>query len=462
MHRGFPFVRAMALGLALGLSVATPALAHDLTLGVHYTSEDDKTDTVYVSLDGETFYGVSQPYVDLDPYTEPAILYHDNHSCHMDPGITYWNGKFWMVSAEQRWDGRMWPIVSYSTDLVHWTHPENNALLTSDSTRGIALDVLPTVGGRAYANFDVVTPKFQVIDGELYLTFCAGYFGLFHGNQFHDEMSCYVAKVQDMSADDPVRADGEWYWPENQRFVCEQAHLVTATDYDGSDYIDSNFVTDTDGTSYLIVKQGGLTEQMFRCDGSDPSDGTAYTLVNDHVSWGYEGVSINYANGLWHLYGDGVIGTKARGMREVTSASLLTSGTWTDDASTDDDALHDVTFVSPDGRELTAMHGQEITISPDSEAYAVCKAALAASHPEVAAELDVMERDEAAAQEVASSQEPVTSDETERDETIVTNEPSAERPAHALPVNVTYETRLTHDASPERTEGNLTFSVCVS
>lgn len=367
---------AAATALAV---VAAPcaAFAQDLTLGVHYTSEDDKTDTVYASEDGETFYGISQPYVDNDPYTEPNIAYDSTsglHCCHMDPSITYWNGYFWMMSAWQRQDGKFWPMISYSKDLVHWTHPEGNSMLTAGSTRGVSLDKLPVVDGRPYQNFDVVTPKFAVIDDQLYITFCAGYFGLFHGNQFHDQISCYVARVSELSADDPTERDLDHYWPKNQTFVCGTAYEVTATAYDHADYIDSNFVQDDDGTVYLIVKQGGLTEQAFRLKaGYHVDDGTAYELYNPRVSWGYEGVSINKANGLWHLYGDGVVGTMPRGTKSVTSATLARTDEWTDEQSTTGDALHDVTFLDPRGHEITAMHGQEITVPEESPAYPIVK-----------------------------------------------------------------------------------------
>lgn len=378
-------VLSVALVFAFSLLLIPHAtLAHDLTLGVHYTTEEDKTDTVYVSDDGETFYGVSQPYVDTNPYTEPSIAYASNsglHCCHMDPSITYWNGYFWMMSADQHFDGKFWPIISYSKDLIHWTHPEEDALLSKDSNRGVELDVLPVVDGRPYHNFDVVTPKFAVINNELYITFCAGYFGLFHGNQFHDQISCYVMKVTDLSADDPTDWDLDHLWPKHQRFVAEEAHLVTATSYDHADYIDSNFVVGDDGSVYLAVKQGGLTEQLFKTTNPDnPADGSAYELYNPRVSWGYEGVSINKANGLWHLYGDGVVGTKPRGMREITSESLERTDSWVDGQSTEEDAFHDITFLDPEGRPITAMHGQEITITPDSPAYSIVKNLLAQKH----------------------------------------------------------------------------------
>lgn len=457
--------------MLVSAAISTPAAAHDLTLGVHYTSEDDKTDTVYVSLDGETFWGVSQPYRDLDKASEPAILYHDNHSCHMDPGITYWDGKFWMVSAEQRWDGRVWPIASYSEDLLTWTHPENDRLMAPGSTKGIALDRLPTVDGSPYRNFDVVTPKFAVIGDRLYLTFCAGYFGLFHGNQFHDQMSCYVAEVEDMSAETPTRRDGEWAWPERQHFVCREAHIVDATDHAGSDYIDSNLVEDIDGTVYLAVKQGGLTEQLFRCDGDDPADGSSYELANGHVSWGYEGVSINHANGVWHLYGDGVVGTKPRGMREVTSATLPGDGTWRDSSSEGSDPLHDVRFYDPAGNPVTAMHGQEITVTPDSPAYLVLRAALERTQPEVAAQLGDIERQEAEARDAAeraaadAAQQPTeTDDQQETEPAAEADEDVQETSEQEAPVlaNVTYVAStagLTRDGGD--VAGNVTFVVSV-
>lgn len=384
---------SLACAVTCALVLPTSALARDLTLGVHYTSEDDKTDTVYVSADGETFYGVSQPYVDNDPYTEPNIAYDSTtglHCCHMDPSIVYWNGYFWMASADNRYDGKCWPMISYSKDLITWTHPEGGIMFTEGSTLGVTVDELPEVDGAGYQNFDVVTPKFYVIDDQLYLTFCAGYFGLFHGNQFHDQMQCYVARVEELSASDGTPADGGHLWPSNMTFKCDVAHKVAATDYAGADYIDSNFAWDEiTGEVYLTVKQGGLTEQILRSNNpSDPADASAYTVLNSRASWGYEGVSFNYANGAWHLYGDGVVGTKARGMRQVTAATMDGLGEWRDALSEGDDPLRDVTFIDPNGNQITAMHGQEITISPDSPAYPVVLERLAEASPATAAEVE--------------------------------------------------------------------------
>lgn len=397
MHpsKQFSTLRLAAAACAAALALALPGvtLARDLTLGVHYTSEDDKTDTVYVSADGETFYGVSQPYVDNDPYTEPNIAYDSTtslHCCHMDPSIVYWDGYFWMASADNRYDGKCWPMISYSKDLITWTHPEGGIMFNEGSTLGVEVDELPTVDGASYYNFDVVTPKFYVIDGQLYLTFCAGYFGLFHGNQFHDQMQCYVARVEQLSASDGTPADNGHLWPNNMTFKCDTAHKVAATDYDHADYIDSNFAWDQiTGEVYLTVKQGGLTEQILRSNNpADPADGSAYQVLNARASWGYEGVSFNYANGAWHLYGDGVVGTKARGMRSVTGANMDVLGEWRDAQSVGDDPLHDLTFLDPSGNPITAMHGQEITISEDSPAYPIVLQRLAEVSPQTAATVE--------------------------------------------------------------------------
>lgn len=371
-------VVAGAMAISLATMAPMPALARDVVLGVHYTSEEDMTDTIYASEDGETFWAIARPYVDRSPGSAAAMAYDTTcgvHNCHMDPSITYWNGRFWMMSAMQRNDGRFWPVVSYSDDLVHWTHPEGDALLTADSTRGVKLDELPTVDGRPCRDFDVVTPKFAVIDGQLYVTFCAGRFGLFHGNPGNDQMTAYVMRVDDLSAEEATERSGSHLWPKGQRFVGETAHKVAATE-DG-DFIDSNLVESEDGSVWLAVKKGGLTEQLLlsSCP-ADPARGDSYALYDPDVSWGYEGVSINRVNGAWHLFGDGVAGTRPRGMRGVTTDTLARTDRWSDARSTESDELHALTFLGPDRRPTTAMHGQEITISETSEAYATVKGLL--------------------------------------------------------------------------------------
>lgn len=187
------FAKAFALvaGILVCLGIAPRgALAAnestDISLGVFYTSEEDVTDTVYASYDGRRFYAIDTAYRDGTPTSDRDNIYSGNHWTHKDPGIVYHGGYFWMVSNENRWDGKQHPVLSYSKDLQHWTHPESGGLFTSGSTIGVSVDQLPTVNGQPYQNFDVVAPKLAETSDGLYLTFCAGYYGDFHGQPMQD------------------------------------------------------------------------------------------------------------------------------------------------------------------------------------------------------------------------------------------------------------------------------------
>lgn len=382
--------RAAALALAVAFLVtalACPALARDLTVGTHCTSQEDWTNTVYASLDGETFWAVSVPYRD-----QGSHRYYKHHANDKDAGIVWWNGYFWMVSGWDRFDDRMWPLLSYSKDLIHWTHPEADQMLASGSTPGVPLNWNPTdASGRQMSSFDTVAPKLCVVKGQLYLTFSAGYFGAWHNDTYNDRMTVYVAHVTELSAADPTAHDGEWLWPNRLTFRCDTAQVVPATA--DADYIDPFLVEDA-GTVYLAAKKDGETEQLFRSSNGNVCDGSSYQLANGYVSWGHEGVSINWANGIWHLYGDGVVGTRASGMREVASSWLPGDSPVTDGRSGLLDTMHALTFKDLSGKDTTAIHGCEMSVWPGTVAYEEVRAALEATHPEVAAELSRIEAEE--------------------------------------------------------------------
>lgn len=391
MHkRRLTFVALVAaVVLSLGL-VPTSAFAanedKDILLGAFFTSEEDVTDTIYASYGGSTFYAIDTPYRDATPTDASSLIYNGNHSTHKCPGICYYNGYFWMISNWNRNDGRFHPMLSYSKDLVHWTNPEGVFFNDASTNNGIAVDVAPSHDG---ANFDVVAPKMHVTNDGLYITFCAGHFSGFRGEALGqaDRMQVYTCKVTELSATDGTDA-GNGYLTPHITFRAETAKKVTAPDVENTDdaeIIDSNFYTEGD-TTYLLLKRNGNNEEIYKS--STPNDPGSWVAVNKSASVGYEGMCIAKANGIYYLFGDGVINQRSLGIRCVTSSSIDTSSTWRDGLSTADDALraagtipetdtlHPVAFIGENGQSMPTRHGDVITLKAGTPEWRLVKSKL--------------------------------------------------------------------------------------
>lgn len=356
------------------MSVPRGALAanegRDILLGAFFTSEEDVTDTVYASYDGETFYAIATPYRDNTPQSASENAYAVGHYTHKCPGICYYNGYYWMISNWNKNDGKFHPMLSYSKDLVRWTHPEGGTIPTA-CWDGIALDVQPDNKSGA---FDVVAPKMHVAsDGNLYITFCAGDY---RDNGSLDKMQVYTCKVTQLSATDGTSSGGDGYlWP-NITFKTETAKKVTASAVNNAadqNIIDSNLYAE-DGYTYLLLKRDGLTEEIYRSQ--TPNDPASWQLVNAKASYGYEGVSIAKANGTYYLCGDGVRGTKDLGIRVVTSNSITRTDEWSDAKSTADEKLHAPRFVAENGSSMSARHGDVITLKAGTAEWKLVKSLL--------------------------------------------------------------------------------------
>lgn len=348
----------------------------DILLGVFFTSEEDVTDTVYASYGGSTFYAIDTAYRDATPDSTSSLEYMTNHSTHKCPGICYWNGYFWMISSWNRQNGRFHPMLSYSKDLKTWTHPEGTDFGADRSFEGILLDSLPDNNGY---RFDVVSPKMHVAsDGNLYITFCAGYFGGFHGALgIGDRMQVYTCKVTTLSATDGTEAeDGSGYLVPHITFETELAKKVTAVDVANdvnADIIDSNFYTEGD-TTYLLLKRNGYTEEIY--SSKTPNDPASWKAYNQRAAYGYEGVCIARANSTYYLFGDGVEPVERLGIRCVTSNTFSNEGEWADSLSTATEKLHTVNFISEDGNYMSARHGDVITLKAGTSEWRMAKSLL--------------------------------------------------------------------------------------
>ena len=351
-------VAAWALALVAILCATVPRIAYaagDILLGMFYTSDADFTNSIYLSSDGKTMTRVATTYDTKGRDAYGTSVYYDAggniHYGHADPSIIYHNGYFWALSGWNRQDGKFWPMISYSKDLVNWTHPEGDGLITG--THGVSLNTYPSGYSSSNKGFDTVAPEWFVSsNGSVYIVFSAGYYGAFHGNPTQDRMQAYIVKVSQLSAKDGY-ADGstKYQWPHDLVFKAGTAKRLSIS---GNTAANANFIDGAlyaEGTKdYLVIKKNGLTNQLYS---TTDIDANKWSLVNSEVSFGYEGASIAKLGSTYYMVGDKVSGSTAVGVGMFTSSSIAAKGRWS--AAT-------VKFVTKAGKTCAARHGSIITL----------------------------------------------------------------------------------------------------
>ena len=337
----------------------------DIILGMYFNSTKDWTNSIFASTDGQVYRRIATAY---RQQRASDHAYKDSsgnwHYPQQTPSIVYYNGKFWCLSGWNRQNGKIWPTISYSTDLVHWTYPEGEGLITG--TRGIAVDSLPIVNGQAYRNFDIVAPEWYISkNGGLYIIVSCGYYGDYHGRPTQDQMTAYIIKVTALSAS-AGRADGNtgYLWPVNLTFKAQTAKKLPFTNTE--DFIDGAGYNNGD-YDYLVIKRAGLYNQIYRTTNID--DVNAWRLVNGRASYGFEGASIAKLGSTYYMMTDKVEGVTATGNKLFKSSSISTGSAWSGPS--------EAVFLAENNQLLAApRHGSLLTLKAGTEGWKVAKALL--------------------------------------------------------------------------------------
>ena len=356
-------VTILALVIAV-LVFPTPARAEvytnyspDLLLGVFYVGDDNFEDNMYLSWDGHTLVrqGIAIKNVFRDHI--PTNPERRGHSC---PSLMWHNGCFWIISAWNRNDGRFWPVVSYSPNLVDWTYPEGDYKLTG--TKGIELDVLPDVDGAPFGQFDVVAPDWYVApDGRIWVVFSAGYYGSFHGHPMDDQMQAYIVEITELSQQGMDRHKvGDHLWPRHLTMWAGTAHRIPFTAYAEANYIDGTLFWDA-GHTWLSIKRDGMYAELWQAD--DLEHPESWQLVVPEMSYGWEGQSFARIGDTLFMYADHIVGSSADGV-QVASARA-TAGPWS--------SFSRPAFVTRSGTKLSARHGSVLTLRHGTEAYTTAR-----------------------------------------------------------------------------------------
>ena len=335
----------------------------DILLGMYPIGAAGGTNNVYGSYDGGTFYRLASVYESAEGQS-----YMDNHYAQSCTSIIYHDGYFWALSGWGQAEDLFWPLISYSKDLVHWTHPEADKLLASGSTHGIPLETMPYIGpdkSIEAGKFEVVAPEWSITaNGDIYIVFTAGYYGEWHGEATVDQMQAYTVRVSTLSAKDGTPdGDSGYLWPNQLKFVVDgAAKKLEFSNYENANYIDGQLFSDG-GTDYLIIKRDGLKNQLYKTN--NIADPKAWTHVNEEVTFGYEGPCMVKFNDKYRLYTDGVTGTRPNGVRVAVSDSLEKAGSWGEP--------NPPMFIDENDQQLVARHGSVITLKAGTPEWQVAK-----------------------------------------------------------------------------------------
>ncbi|MBQ9021608.1 MAG: cell wall-binding repeat-containing protein [Eggerthellaceae bacterium] len=333
-----------AAGAAAGPIAGTGA---DIVLGVWPTTGGASTNNIYASYNGKNFVRISEIF--KTPGDAQDVEYMSGHWPQSNPSIIYHDGYFWSLSGWNKKDGNINLMISYSQDLVHWTHPEGNF-----AGNGISVNVYPKVDGRDYTNFDIVAPEWTVTsDGDIYIVVSCGRYVGGPG----DQMTPYLIKVSHLSGSIGGAAGGNYRWPLG---LSMRAGTAQKLNLGSGDFIDGALFADGN-TDYLIIKKDGQTNQLYKAQKSATMGDltlASWRLVNSKVTFGYEGPSIAKLNGTYYLYTDRLKGYEADGVRVTSSSNLVNGGkSWA--------TPKDPRYIKPSGAKInvsSVRHGSVLTL----------------------------------------------------------------------------------------------------
>lgn len=406
------FIGALsALALSVGGMITAPAvpaaaayngsLPGSVMLGMFFNSEEDRTDTLYVSFDGLNFHKISQAFTDTTPYDASSSIDQqygrDNANTLHDPGLQYDKARdiFWTNSA---WtdNGSLIPMISYSRDLITWTAPGS---ASQTNVRGFVGDLPFDANGNRTnsSNFSCAAPEIFVDDdGSVWFTACLG----FYANNDADKMSTYILRANNFQVRDTDITASTRY---DYRLTNYQVHAnyspMYSIDLDSAktskkdpanepdllktdNYIDSSLFKDPDsGKYYLTVKRDGVCNEIWESDTLLSLQGQ-WNLVTYDALTGYEGPSLTKSNGHYYLYADKLADYPALDPDGNFGTGDGTRGIY---VCTSDDLIHwsnpqKINATSENGSAIPTRHGTVITVTDPSAIRTVMNAYSAAGY----------------------------------------------------------------------------------
>ncbi|WP_146194711.1 S-layer homology domain-containing protein [Bifidobacterium callitrichidarum] len=324
----------------------------DVELAAFWSSDDDLSDTVYMSTNGSDFKRLSTAYQadgNKSQHVSGAPSY--VNALH-DPGLFYTNGNFWMISGyvqnQPGLGNRFTPMLGSSKDLIHWSYPNSGSPTNIAIPAGTPRNSFNTAGTDAMADGD----------GTAWIVTTIGYYGTKnHDSAQNDEMKPYIVKATGLQPGADQQSD-----PGAQPKV-SYGELVPINLPDSStNWLDPSLYKE-DGTYYLSIKRNGITNQIYSInDLNRASDASAWTPVNSDVITGYEGPSLTKFKGKYFMYADKLKdyppqNADGKAGVHVIESTSLTSG-WNN--------THAITTTDENGNAIPNRHGSVITVTDEA------------------------------------------------------------------------------------------------
>ena len=353
------FLQAIVLSVAMVAACAMPAAQAeaatdypDVELAAFWNSDQDLSDTIYMSTNGVDFQKLSVAYQtdgDAKQHVKGAPSY--VNALH-DPGLFYVNGSFWMISGfvqyQKEYGGyRFTPMLGSSRDLVHWSYP------SSGSAANLAPTQLPK--GSVNGSYDTAgTDAMADSNGSVWIVTTLGHYGGQYGRPQDDVMAPYIVRADNVKANNDPSSN---VVPD---FHINYGSLVPIKLPDPStNWLDPSLWKEN-GVYYLSIKKNGVTNQIYSIsDLNRASDSKAWKLVCDNVVTGYEGPSLTKFKGQYFMYTDKLKDYPAghadgKAGEFVTQSTSLSHG-WHN--------TRRITTTDVNGRSIPNRHGSVLTVT---------------------------------------------------------------------------------------------------
>ena len=340
----------------------------ELLLGIFFNSQEDQSDTLYVSFNGTEFISIGVAFEDrnktsssdnviVDPYVDYAKCLHD-------PALQYHGGFFWTMSGFT-WKsgdnaGTFQPMLSYSKDLKYWSYPNAGGDLTGANVNSVIRPTQLPYGkdGKRdnLKDFDCAAPDLFIDDdGTGWIVACLGYYSSFHGNKTVDYMSPYIIKASNLQPGTTDTLTTENARAQMPRCSYSSAYPMNLSGATSKNYIDASIYKEN-GVYYLSIKRDGTICEIWKT--SSLSVDSKWVLVCSNVVQGYEGPCLTKFNGRYMMYTD-KIADYPYGASDGTTGIFVTES---DYLSSGWGNTHRITTKTIDGKTILNRHGSVCVI----------------------------------------------------------------------------------------------------